>query len=177
MSPKDAEAWSYCVCTFHLCVAAARAGVSLLLSGTRTSRRSTSRLRLPRAPRACPSGSGAAAGPRPTCVRPAAAAPGRLRPATGPGRAARGRTPAAQLRRDSSLWKNFPPENPCARTSLPHRGGFDFSGFSSFYFPSACAAFGRAADLQLARVHVSGGRPCSRLPSHHALRGRRIPGR
>lgn len=44
--------------------------------------------------------------------------PGRP-PATGWGARPRGRTPAAQLRRDSSLLQNFPPENPCTRTSPP----------------------------------------------------------
>lgn len=140
-------------------------------------RRSPSGSRLPTAPLGpASSGSRAAAvqaSAPPACARAPPAAPGRLRPATGQGARPRGRTPAAQLRRDSSLLQNFPPENPCTRTSPPPRGGFDFSSFPSFYFLS-CTGFGLGANLQLVRVHVRGNRPCSRFPCHHALRNRRI---
>lgn len=121
-----------------------------------------------------PGGRRPSAGPRrrsapPACAQPRAA---RSPACDGLGRAA----PGADSRRPAetrfvtlaelSPWKSLHQNQPSRPAEV-----LILEAFLPFYF--LCAGFG----CQLVRVHVRGRRPCSRLPGHHALRGRRIQGR
>lgn len=80
-------------------------------------------------------------------------------------RAPWGRTPAAQLRRDSSLLQNFPPKNPCTRTSPPSLPGEVLILVACLPFISRrvwILAAGRTCGWS--QGDFRGNRPCSVLP-------------
>lgn len=103
---------------------------------------SQSQLRSPTAPLRLPLREpGCGPGLLPTCVRPCP-------PCDGLGRARPGGglpPPSWDVIRHSC--RTFPLKIPAPEPALPPRGGFDFSGFPSFYFPS-CLDFGCGANLR-----------------------------
>lgn len=103
---------------------------------------SQSQLHLPTAPFCLPLREpGCGPGLLPTCVRPCPPCDrlGRARPGGG--------LPPPSWDAIRHSCRTFPLKIPAAEPALPPRGGFDFSGFPSFYFPS-CLSFGCGANLR-----------------------------